>query len=53
MYHGIGGLIAIVQWKLDLVAQLRMSKLNDSQRLLAKAGVLKDHKQLILVISSG
>ena len=53
VYHGIGGLMAIVRWKLDLVAQLQMSKLNDSQRLLAKAGVLKDHKQLILVISSG
>ena len=30
VYHGIGGLMAIMQRKTDLVAQLRMSKLNDS-----------------------
>ena len=29
-YHGIGGLMTIVQWKSDLVTQLRLSKLNDS-----------------------
>jgi hypothetical protein len=52
-YHGIGGLVSIVRWKTDLVAQLRMSKLNDSRKLLAKAGVLEDQKQLILAIASG
>jgi hypothetical protein len=53
VYHGIGGLMAIVRRKMDLVAQLHMSKLNDSRKLLAKAGVLEDHKQLILAIASG
>jgi hypothetical protein len=53
VYHGIGGLMAIVRHKTDLVAQLRMSKLNDSRKLLAKASVLEDHKQLILAIASG
>ena len=53
VYHGIGGLMAIMQRKTDLVAQLRMSKLNDSRKLLAKASVLDDHKQLILAIASG
>src|SRR5258708_33047247 len=45
--------MTIVWRKSGLVSQLRLSKLNDSQRLLAKAGVLKDHKQLILAIASG
>lgn len=53
VYHGIGGLMAIVRRKTDLVAQLRMSKLNDSRKLLAKVGILEDHKQLILGIASG
>ncbi len=52
-YHGIGGLMTIVWWKSDLVTQLHLSKLNDSRRLLAKASMLEDHKQLILVIASG
>ncbi len=45
--------MTIVQQKSDLVTQLHLSKLNDSRKLLAKAGVLEDHKQLILVIASG
>jgi DNA-binding FadR family transcriptional regulator len=45
--------MAIVRRKTDLVAQLHMSKLNDSRKLLAKASVLEDHKQLILAIASG
>jgi hypothetical protein len=53
VYHGIGGLMAIVRRKTDLATQLRMSKLNDSRKLLARAGVLEDHKQLILAIASG
>jgi len=52
-YHGIGGLMTIVWQKSDLVTQLHLSKLNNSQKLLAKAGVLEDHKQLILAIASG
>jgi len=52
-YHGIGGLVSIVRRKTDLVAQLHMSKLNDSRKLLAKAGMLEDQKQLILAIASG
>jgi hypothetical protein len=44
VYHKIGGLMAIVQQKTDLVAQLHMSKLNDSRKLLAKAGMLEDQK---------
>ncbi|KAH9048708.1 hypothetical protein EDB84DRAFT_1434118 [Lactarius hengduanensis] len=43
MYHGIGALIVIIE-------QLRMSKLNDSRKLLMKVGALEDHKQWILAI---
>ena len=53
VYHGVGGLMTIVWWKNDTVSQLRMSKLNDSRRLLVKVGALEDHKQLILAIASG
>jgi hypothetical protein len=52
VYHGVGGLITIVWQKIDVVAQLCMSKLNDSQKLLVKAVTLEDHKQLVLAISS-
>jgi hypothetical protein len=30
VYHGVGALMAIVQWKTDQIEQLWMSKLNDS-----------------------
>lgn len=53
VYHGVGGLMTIVRRKIDMVAQLRMSKLNDSRKLLVKAVTLEDHKQLILAIASG
>jgi hypothetical protein len=53
VYYGVGGLMTIVRQKIDLVAQLRMSKLNDSRKLLVKAGTLEDHKQLMLAIASG
>jgi hypothetical protein len=53
VYHGVGGLMTIVQRKIDMVAQLHMSKLKDSQKLLVKAVTLEDHKQLILAIASG
>ena len=53
MYHGVGGLLTIVRRKIDIVSQLCMSKLNNSQKLLVKSGVLKDHKQLMLAIASG
>jgi hypothetical protein len=53
VYHGVGGLMTIVRRKIDMVTQLRMSKLNDSRKLLVKAVTLEDHKQLILAIASG
>jgi hypothetical protein len=53
MYHGVGALITIARRKTDQIEQLRMSKLNDSRKLLAKAGALDDHKQWILAIASG
>jgi hypothetical protein len=53
VYHGVGGLMTIVRRKIDMVAQLRMSKLNDSRKLLVKTVTLEDHKQLILAIASG
>ena len=53
VYHGVGGLMTIVRHKTDTVSQLRMSKLNDSRKLLVKVGALEDHKQFILAIASG
>lgn len=53
IYHGVGGLIAIARRKTDQIVQLRMSKLNDSRKLLTKASTLEDHKQWILAIASG
>ncbi|KAH9041867.1 hypothetical protein EDB83DRAFT_2524007 [Lactarius deliciosus] len=53
MYHGVGVLITIARRKTDQIEQLRMSKLNDSRKLLVKVGALEDHKQWILAIASG
>lgn len=52
-YHGVAGLITIARRKSDQINQLRMSKLNDSRKLLAKAGTLDDHKQWVLAVASG
>ena len=38
---------------MDQLNQLQLSKLNNSQKLLVKAGALEDHKQWILAIASG
>ncbi|KAF8269918.1 hypothetical protein EI94DRAFT_1699123 [Lactarius quietus] len=53
MYHGVGALITIACRKTDQIDQLCMSKLNDSQKLLAKVGALDEHKQWVLAIASG
>ena len=53
VYHGIGALMTVARRKTDQIEQLRMSKLNDSQKLLVKATTLEDHKQWILAIASG
>lgn len=53
VYHGFGGLMAVTRWKTDQIEQLRMSKLNSTQKLLVKATTLEDHKQWILAIASG
>ena len=52
-YHGIGGLITAVQRKNEQVQRLRMTKLNNSRKLLGKAAALEDHKQWILAVASG
>ena len=53
VYHGIGALMAVARRKTDQIEQLRMSKLNDSRKLLVKASTLEEHKQWILAIASG
>jgi hypothetical protein len=53
IYHRVGALITIARGKTDQIEQLRLSKLNDSRKLLVKAGTLEDHKQWILAIASG
>jgi hypothetical protein len=53
VYHGVRALITISRRKTDQIEQLRMSKLNDSRKLLVKAGALEDHKQWVLAVASG
>jgi hypothetical protein len=52
-YHGLGGLITTIQRKNEQVQRLRMTKLNNSRKLLGKATALEDHKQWILAVASG
>ncbi|KAH9975229.1 hypothetical protein BGW80DRAFT_1250853 [Lactifluus volemus] len=44
VYHEVGGLATIVRHKQDHIETLRMTKLNDSRKLLGKMGALEDHK---------
>ena len=53
VYHGVRGLMTVTRRKTDQNEQLRMSKLNNSRKLLVKASTLEDHKQWILAIASG
>jgi hypothetical protein len=45
--------MTIARRKTKQLDELRMSKLNDSRKLLVKMGTLDDHKQWILAIASG
>ncbi|KAI9432593.1 hypothetical protein H4582DRAFT_2132159 [Lactarius indigo] len=51
IYHGIGGLVEVARRKTEQVRQLRLTKLNASQRLLGKATALDNHKQWIMAIA--
>ncbi|KAH9011145.1 hypothetical protein EDB85DRAFT_1901324 [Lactarius pseudohatsudake] len=51
--YRVGALMTIARRKTDQIEQLRMSKLNDTRKLLVKASTLEDHKQWILAIASG
>lgn len=53
VYHGVGGLVAVARRKTDQLHQLQLSKFNDNQKLMVRAGALEDHKQWILAIASG
>ncbi|RDB18817.1 hypothetical protein Hypma_014567 [Hypsizygus marmoreus] len=53
IYHGVGGLLVVVKKKGNQVDQLRMTKLNNSKKLLGKATALEDHKQWIMAVASG
>ena len=52
-YHGVGGLVVAVRRKIDQVRQMRLTKLNNGQKLLGKVAMLEDHKQWILAVASG
>jgi hypothetical protein len=52
-YHRVGGLITVIQRKLDQVQQLWFTKLNNSRKLLGKVVALEDHKQWIMAVASG
>jgi hypothetical protein len=52
-YQPIGGLISLLRRKGDQVRAMRLTKLNDTRKLVGKAAVLEDHKQWILAVASG
>jgi hypothetical protein len=45
--------MTVARRKSDQLHQLQLSKFNDNQKLMVKAGALEDHKQWILAIASG
>ncbi|KDR66758.1 hypothetical protein GALMADRAFT_1359327 [Galerina marginata CBS 339.88] len=52
-YHGTGGLINILREKSSQVNSLRLRKLNDARKIVAKSGALEAHKDWIMAVGSG
>ena len=52
VFHGIGGLIDVVRRKRSANSHLRLHLLNNIKKLAGKEGVLDDHKQMMVAISS-
>jgi hypothetical protein len=53
IYHGVGGLIEILQRKGEQNEFLRLQALNQARTLLGKATALSDYKWLVPAIASG
>jgi hypothetical protein len=52
-YQPVGGLVSLLRRRVDQVQALRLTKLNDTRKLVGKAAALEDHKQWILAVASG
>ena len=52
VYHGIGGLVNIVRRKTLANDLLRAHRLNDLKKLVGQVGVIDEHKQMLLALSS-
>lgn len=52
-YHGIGGLIELLQRKNAQIEALRLRGLNQAKRLIGQAASLSDHKRFVVAIGSG
>ena len=53
MYQPIAGLITLAERKSRQIDTLRLTKLNDSRKLIGKLGALDNHKQWMQAIASG
>ena len=51
VFHGIGGLIEVVHWKMSMIDTLRLHCLNDKRKLIAQEGIIDIHKQMLLALS--
>jgi len=51
-FHGVGGLINIVHWKMQTIDGLHLHHLNNFKKLVGKEGTINIQKQLLLAISS-
>lgn len=52
-FHGVGGLVTIAREKTNQINVLRLRKLNDARKIIAKSGALSNHKEWIMAIGSG
>ena len=53
VYHGVGGLVKIIQQRTHQVEALCLQKLNDAWKLIGKAAALERHKEWMMAIGSG
>ncbi|TFY77572.1 hypothetical protein EWM64_g6442 [Hericium alpestre] len=52
MYYGCGALMKLVRHKNTTIDELRLQHLNDACKLVVHAGIIDQHKQMLLVLAS-
>jgi hypothetical protein len=52
VFHGIGGLIEVVHWKMSMINTLHLCHLNNARKLVRQESIIDIHKQMLLALST-